>query len=352
MRVHCLFCQEERDDIMFRILLVEDSESDVSIFRMTVDRLNDSQENEEYQLECVTSLNAAKEKIESHVYDGSVVDIKLGEHDNGNDFITSLMQYNRIPVVVFTGTPDVECAVKIFVKGENTPEDVIEELKNEADTGIFRVLGGKGEMERDLTSIFWNALYPQMDKWMEYKANGIETEKILMRYAVAHMFECCDVNELTYCTEEMYILNASNKVKTGAIFEKISSKKHYMLMSPPCDLVIQDDKPRTDSLLLIEIEEIDWTSIKSSEFDNIIGNKRGYNHWLPDNNIYRGGVLNFRKLITVTWDDFNSQYNYLLKVQESFVKSILQRFSAYYARQGQPDFNSKGEIAKRKGIRV
>lgn len=32
-----------------------------------------------------------------------------------------------------------------------------------------------------------------------------------------------------------------------------------------------------------------------------------------------------------------------VKVQEYFVKNILNRFSAYYARQGQPDFNFKLE---------
>lgn len=32
-----------------------------------------------------------------------------------------------------------------------------------------------------------------------------------------------------------------------------------------------------------------------------------------------------------------------VKVQENFVKNILNRFSAYYARQGQPDFDFKSE---------
>lgn len=32
-----------------------------------------------------------------------------------------------------------------------------------------------------------------------------------------------------------------------------------------------------------------------------------------------------------------------VKVQEYFVKNILNRFSAYYARQGQPDFDFKSE---------
>ena len=44
--------------------------------------------------------------------------------------------------------------------------------------------------------------------------------------------------------------------------------------------------------------------------------------------------------MTYSPDDFIAKYGTpKIKVQAFFVKSILNRFSAYYARQGQPDFN-------------
>lgn len=41
---------------------------------------------------------------------------------------------------------------------------------------------------------------------------------------------------------------------------------------------------------------------------------------------------------------FDEEYGSpIVKVQEYFVKNILNRFSAYYARQGQPDFDFSSE---------
>ena len=73
-------------------------------------------------------------------------------------------------------------------------------------------------------------------------------------------------------------------------------------------------------------------------------NYSDYYHWLPRNDIYQGGYINFRKVITYSPEDFAKEFEKSeVKVQEFFVKSILNRFSAYYARQGQPDFKFKDE---------
>ena len=47
--------------------------------------------------------------------------------------------------------------------------------------------------------------------------------------------------------------------------------------------------------------------------------------------------------IEIDDDNFEEFDQPKVKVQEYFVKNILNRFSAYYARQGQPDFDFKLE---------
>lgn len=48
--------------------------------------------------------------------------------------------------------------------------------------------------------------------------------------------------------------------------------------------------------------------------------------------------------MTYSPDIFIKEYGQpKVKVQEYFVKNILNRFSSYYARQGQPDFDFKSE---------
>lgn len=340
-------------DVSFKILLLEDSESDIKTFKDTIERMNDSVNENKYKIDAAENIKAAKEKLKNDIYHGCVVDIKLNRED-GNDFINSVMKDYRMPVIVFTGTPEVETKVKCFVKGEKTPEDVIRELEEENKTGMFRVLGGKGEIEKQLTKVFWNVLYPQMNIWKMYSSSNSETEKILLRYTLAHLLEFLDEVGPPYCTEEMYICgDIKNHIKTGSIFEDRENNMNYMLLSPPCDLAMRDnsiDSMNTNSVLLCEIEPIDWKKEKNGDIENIIKNNKGdYYHWLPDNNLYKGGRINFRKIVTCAPQELDVRYCFKnVKIQEVFVKSILQRFSAYYSRQGQPDFDFKNEAKIRK----
>lgn len=337
--------------MQFKILLLEDSESDIDVFLSTVERMNDEIGEERYCVKVAGQIDEAKATLLSESFHGCVVDIKLGEED-GNDFIESVVEAYRMPVVVYSATPDVDYNVKCFEKASYNPTDVIKELESELETGMFQVLGGKGAIEKNLNSVFWNVLYPQMDIWKDYKNKGMNTEEVLLRYTLAHLLELLDENGPDYCTEEMYICGEMiNPLRTGSIVKCKNSQCDYVLLSPPCDLAERENgEIDTDTLLLCEIEPIDWSNIKNQSILNVVKNNKGaHYHWLPDNKLYKGGRLNFRKLVTCTLDEFQNDYEYKkVKIQEYFVKSILQRFSAYYARQGQPDFNFELEADQRK----
>ena len=74
------------------------------------------------------------------------------------------------------------------------------------------------------TQVFWKNLYPQIELWKSKKSQGIETEKVLLRYAVSHIQELIDSEVPGYITEEMYIKPPiSQDIKTGAIYK--SSKE-------------------------------------------------------------------------------------------------------------------------------
>lgn len=326
----------------FKILLVEDDNSQIKLFEDTVKRLNEQRGKEIYFLDTAQTIDEAKEKIVDENYSGSVVDIKLKNEENGNDVIVFFRNQFRNPIVAYTGTPDVDYGVPCLKKGEKDPEEVICELENQEATGLFKVLGGKGELEKRLTSTFWDSLYPYMDVWKNYSDEGIKTEIILLRYALANILEQLEDNDQKYCTEEMYIKGSTPPLKTGSIYEHIELQKDYILLSPPCDIALHEDlKMKTDTLLLCEVEEIDWSTIKNENIKSVVGNNSGENyHWLPANKLYHGGRINFRKLINCVPDEIEKKYKYKIKVQDVFVKNILNRFSAYYARQGQPDLDS------------
>lgn len=345
---------------MYKFLLIEDSADDSSSFQDTVKRLNVAADQELYHLEVAETCAAGMEKVSENL-NGIIVDIKLDGEHSGNEIIREIVEKFRVPVAIFTGTPDTELddgsPIHVYKKGEASHEEILQELRAVSDTGLFNVLGGTGIIENVMTKIFWKNLYPQISLWKEKRAHGIETEKVLLRYAVSLIQELIDAEVPAYVTEEMYIKPPiSHDIKTGSIFQSSKDGIVCIVLSPPCDLAKHGGKFKTDRILVCEIDNHDTVNTaiaskaskrkdKKADIQNAIkNNSTDYYHWLPQNTLFEGGYINFRKVMTYPPEAFVEEYGQpKVKVQEYFVKNILNRFSAYYARQGQPDFDFKSE---------
>ena len=147
---------------MYKFLLIEDSADDYGAFQDTVRRLNAEADQELYNLEIADTYEAGMEKLSGQL-NGVIVDIKLDGNHTGNDIIHEIVDNFRVPVAIFTGTPDIDelnnvSPIQVYKKGEASHEEIIRELCAVSDTGLFDVLGGTGIIERTMTQIFWNFL--------------------------------------------------------------------------------------------------------------------------------------------------------------------------------------------------
>jgi len=345
---------------MFKFLLIEDAEEDIESCKDTVKRMNLEAGEEIFQISVAESYDEGIEGLKND-YDGIIIDIKLDGEHSGNEIIRTIIKKYRVPVAVMTGTPDTELEegspICIYKKGETSYENIINSLYRSSSTGLFNVLGGTGIIEKVMNQIFWKNLYPQIGLWEDRKGHGVDTEKVLLRYAISHIQELIDSEIPAYVTEEMYIKPPiAPNIKTGSIVQAEDDGLYCIVLSPPCDLAMHNEKMKTERVLLCEIDTQD--DVHSKLLNGITNsNKRAkkiatalnnnytdFYHWLPQNSLFNGGYINFRKVITYSPEDISKQFSPpLLKVQESFVKSILGRFSAYYARQGQPDFDFNTE---------
>lgn len=346
---------------MFKLLLIEDAVGDAQACLDTVKRMNLEAGQAVFEICVAETYDKGIAELE-HNYDGVIVDIKLDGDHSGNQVIRTIIEKYRIPVAVMTGTPDTELEegspIRVYKKGEASYENIIASLRVVSDTGLFNVLGGTGIIEKTMNSIFWKNLYPQISLWEEKRKQGIDTEKILLRYAISHIQEIIDSEVPSYITEEMYIKPpVCEEIKTGTVFCSNKNGMYCIVLSPPCDLAVHSGKIKTDRILICEIDNHDTINQevadkaqkrdkkKDNIKDAIKNNYTEYYHWLPANSLFLGGYINFRKVITFPPEDFIAEFGQpIIKVQEYFVKSILNRFSAYYARQGQPDFDFKSEI--------
>ena len=344
----------------FKLLIAEDDESDINACRSTVERyIHEKMRN----IELVESRNVddALTKIDN-TFDGAIIDLKLVAQGNeGNQVLKKIKESRfRIPVAVLTGTPSATDSeftyIGVFTKGESGSgySDILDIFWGIYNTGLTRIMGGRGKIEETLNTVFTKNLLSQQKKWVAYgESDPVKTEKALLRHTLSHLQQLLDNDEDRFFPEEVYISPPlTDNVRTGSIVKDKSGEKQYMVMNPACDLVIREEGSfNTDRILLVEIDlrqtvfpgfpTTGLSRKQQGELESAFNNKKStYYHWLPMTGFFVGGFLNFRKMTTFTKDDFQQRFDKpKVQVSSSFVKDIVARFSSYYARQGQPDIN-------------
>lgn len=339
-----------------KILLVEDADDQQDVFKSSVEIFN-IKNNLNVQYEIAESISDAFDKIDGS-YDGAIIDLKLKyDEDGGNEIVRQLGDsFIRIPVVFVTSFVDLvndhPSVVKTRSRDEETYESDLLLLQKIQETGLTRIMGGRGLIEQRLSEVFLKNLLPQISTWVSYGAEDPErTEKALLRYTLNHLFQLLEEDEEDCFPEEVYLYpSVLDRITTGSMV-KIDDQ-WFVVLSPACDLVPRGENGvrNTDYILLVEIESVDKVlagSKSKGRVRELCTNKRDYYHWLPETDFFEGGILNFRKLKTLNEDNFEEKFGKsTIQISPSFVKDIVSRFSSYYARQGQPDIDSEGFVIR------
>ena len=342
-----------------KLLYVEDKEEDLNTCRDTVVRY-EYQTKRNIELVVVRTVTEALDKID-RTYDGAIVDLKLDhDWDDGLKVIDAIRGRARMPIAILTATPqhadnsDSVGYLGVYKKGEIGYDQLFEIFFQVYDTGLTKIMGGRGLIDTTMDKIFWGHMIPLLDDWKGYSAEGKSTERILLRFAVNRLFELLDDDEDIFVPEEMYICPPlGTHVKTGSLVRAKDTGCHYAVLSPACDLVLRNGKPKTTHILYCEIEELDLvikeiTANKNSRdrkdaIQDLIRNTYcHYYHFLPQTKLVAGGLVNFRKAVTAEPESFENTFGQpTAQISGAFTKDLVARFSSYYARQGQPNFDTK-----------
>ncbi len=345
----------------FKLLLVEDDDQGIRSCRDCVGDFNQEKSCEIELVEC-KNIQEAFGKLDNS-FDGAIIDLKLSdEGDEGNLVVRRIQESHfRIPIAILTGTPDAADSefayIGVFRKGEKGSgyAELLNRFWEIHNTGLTRIMGGRGIIEKTLNSVFQKNILPQKDKWVSYgRVNPNRTEKALLRHALSHLLQLLDNDDERYFPEEFYLKPPLNEnIRTGSVVkEKSDNQKRFVVMNPACDLVVRGNgKCNTDRILIVEIDSqtslfptYPATGLSKSQQKELEkayrNNKAAYYHWLPGTNFFEGGFLNFRKLSSLAIEDFKDKFEKPdAQISPFFVKDMVARFSAYYARQGQPDID-------------
>ena len=135
--------------------------------------------------------------------------------------------------------------------------DLLDRFWKIYETGLTRILGGRGVIEERLGNVFHNNLLPQIKRWQKYAQDDpARTEKALLRYTLNHLIQSIDIDVERYYPEEFYIYPPlSDEIRTGSILkEKGAGDRLFVVMSPDCDIVVREDGNRnTDRILLAQV---------------------------------------------------------------------------------------------------
>ena len=355
-----------------RLLIVEDAEQDLETLRDAVEYYKQDQQLEIDLVEC-QNLDEALMKLDNS-FDGAIIDLKLADQgDEGNRIVEVICEsFLRIPTAIFTGNPGnwddslngkiMLIDDKVFIKGETEYDELLHRFRDIYNTGLTRIMGGRGEIEKNLSQVFLNNLRPHLQTWISYgKEDSERTEKALLRYALNHLFQLLEEDEERCFPEEVYLYPPLwTQITTGSIVKERTNGQQFVVLSPACDLVLRRNGDfKTDRILLVEIEREDDIVSKALEGIRKKGKKRDklrtvfgnnytvYYHWLPKTSFFDGGFLNFRKLQTLNKDEFSEKFGKpSIQISPPFVKDIVARFSSFYARQGQPEVESQDSITR------
>lgn len=354
-----------------KLLLVEDEKSAVEACRASVDRY--MHEKERSIVLCVyEDVHKAKEGVDDS-FDGAIIDLKLSDEEDGGIQVLQEIEESllRLPVFILTGYPNNldedfrqknTNIIKVFIKGEPDAEydQIIDRLWSIYDTGITRIMGGRGTIEVTLSKVFLRSLLPTIETWEIYgKQDSDRTEKALLRHTLNHLTQLLEEGEEQFFPEELYLIPPlSEKFTTGSMVRM--NDQWLVVLSPACDLVPRSDgKFKTDRILLVETEEenmvlrkaldgITRRKSKKRKLKEVFKNNyTDYYHWLPKTDSFDGRFLNFRRLKNMDQEKFQENFcRPEIQVSPSFVKDIVARFSTFYARQGQPDIEFKDVIER------
>ncbi|MCW8966546.1 MAG: hypothetical protein OQK82_07665 [Candidatus Pacearchaeota archaeon] len=358
-----------------RLLIIEDDDDQQTLYKDAIENdLGDTDVSIVVDFEKKSA--AAIEALKSTDYDAVIIDLLL-EGDSsqdgvasGNDVLKHIFDDNgpRLLVYVVSGTLhslDAEHNEKLdnallnkFDRAEPA-KDVLEKIIAAYETGVTKLLGNKGQLEKRINDIFFSHLAEGFDTWINVPG---DSEKELLRYTLLHLIEYLDLPESgqdsshKYQPAEFYIVPPIKRhISSCDIVEH--EGKRYLLMSPACDVEPRGGVYNVDRVTLVTIhplakeyfesKNIEYSSDgvrNSGKWRSFRDKHRGTSpknryHYMPEYGAFAESLIDFTCILSINIDDYldEDKTKRLATVSSPFRRDIQARFSAYYGRQGQPE---------------
>ena len=219
--------------------------------------------------------------------------------------------------------------------------------------------------------MFWEYFSENLEYWKNEIKDENKIEKVLSRHVLAHISESLKLTEegaFEKChPAEVYIMPPIKKdVFTGDILKNKDSQEFALVLTPACDMELRKRKNgekwvtyrNADKIMLAKLIEFNQiaevsayietkSNTKKKEVERYVKNtKKERYYYLPSfGSRIPGFLIDFQDINRINADEIKI-YNRVASVDEPFLKDIIAKFTAYYARQGSPDFDVESIMEK------
>ena len=346
-----------------KLLLVDDDDQQNKILKDAVDIFN-LNSDVKINLDVATTYSDGLSKIQaSNNYDGAIIDLRLEKNDQvglGNKLIKEIIKNLRFPVRVITthkGDLDPEFQIENILfkckgRGEEDYDIVLNEFKKIFLTGITSILNNQGQIQLNITKVFWKHISEILPEFISYKEKDPEWdgEKVLLRYISSHILEYLEIsidNNLEPVHNiEFYIKPpVKDKIFTGDIIKFKEDEIFGIILTPACDLATDyhREKPKAKFVTVARIYNYDEVvNGRTPEHIDLLkrNNLDLKYHFLPNTILFKGGFVNFQHILSIPIKEFDNKEKIEVEcvITNPFRKDIISRFANYFSRQGQPAF--------------
>lgn len=349
------------------ILIAEDDEDQIASWKRDVTEFNrEAGRPFDYVPEFAKSRGAAIRVLDRMRINCAAVDLRLPDENGaagqtepvGNDVLQRLLLEIGVPAVVYSGYPQEaselvqKSQIRIIAKKGGGAMEALRWLAGHDSLMAAMELTRK-KIAEESAKLFSQSIWPRWEKSWKDINDGELLAGVITRQTASHVAERLGLPPNYHHPEEFYFVPslATERLDTGDLV-KIGDNV-YVVVTPRCNLA-RDPYPAHLMLAYCKPMDGDWAAMRTGFQGN--ANQResaakklhnfasqGHStstHFLPPCGELGPWLADFREIMTVPAD----QAPELLKsrfasVASQFVPNLVQRYSAYLGRIGQPDLD-------------
>lgn len=297
----------------------------------------------------------------------AVVDLRLPNEDGdpatseplGNNVIQVILEEVGIPAVVYSGydgdaSSDARSSNIVFVSKSGTGgEAILDQFASQAEL-MSAMEKTRLRISKETAKLFNQSIWRRWgDRWSK-EEDKTAIEEIIVRQTASYIADTLSVAPTHHHPDEFYIVPAlhPNRADTGDIFKK--DGQLYVILTPRCNMA---NNPPQFITVAPCTEIIEWRTWKEDLSGSSNGKRQkaerdirnhatqahsNSSHFLPPLDGNGPWLVDFKETRSLSTEDVTSCLpDRIATIAPAFVPNLIQRYSSYLGRIGQPGIDTE-----------